>query len=220
MCLYARERHNCYLWWNGLQAEGAVWHEREQKRREKGQQRVITGGGSVTGRSSLPRERPLQGDGGGNGYACHRAYWQSVSKATGRRGRITGPGTEKCPREKKNLLSSGFLAMRGRDIWSGWCWGGWQDHKGTGEWGRIYSSIVILRWPSGNVPEWGLEFEFRAIWEGDLTSGKGLRALSIKMNYNERHQDGGKINQKMWLCMCPMKSKLRAKTEQQYTFHL
>lgn len=144
-CLDARERHNCYLWWNGLQAEGAVWHEREQKRREKGRQRVIRGGGSVTGRSSLPRERPLQGDGGGNGYACHRAYWQSVSKATGRRERITGPGTEKCPWEKKNLLSSGFQAMRGRDIWSGWRWGGWQDHKGTGEWGRIYSSIVILR---------------------------------------------------------------------------
>lgn len=31
-------------------------------------------------------------------------------------GGITGPGTEECLREKKNLLSSGFLAMREREI--------------------------------------------------------------------------------------------------------
>lgn len=42
---------------------------------------------SVTGRSSLPRERPLQGGRRRRhiGGACHQAYWQSVSKATGRR---------------------------------------------------------------------------------------------------------------------------------------
>ncbi len=63
-----------------------VLQERGRKRRGGRWERVKRVVGSVTGRSLLPRERPLQGDGGGHvGGACQRAYWQSVSKAAGRK---------------------------------------------------------------------------------------------------------------------------------------
>lgn len=45
------------------------------------------------------------------GSACHRAYWQSVSKAAGRRGNNRSRDRRVPVRKKKNLLSSGFLAM-------------------------------------------------------------------------------------------------------------
>lgn len=74
---------------------------------------------SVTGRSSIPRERPLQEVGGGNGEACHWAYWQSVSKATARRGGIFLSRDGKMParNEKSTLLR---IPGNEGDMWSGW----------------------------------------------------------------------------------------------------
>lgn len=83
-------------------------------------------------------------------------------------GGITGPGTEECLREKKNLLCSGFLAMKERDMWVV-VRGSTVDRIRAGqdrrEWGRIYSGILFLWKPVRNVPTQGLAFEFSAIPE-------------------------------------------------------
>ena len=50
-------------------------------------------------------------EGGHVGGACHRLIGNLLARPPAGGG-ITGPGTEECLREKKNLLSSGFLAMR------------------------------------------------------------------------------------------------------------
>lgn len=83
-----------------------VWQEREKKRREGGWERVIRVVRSVTGKRSLPRERPLQGGRRGRhvGGACHRAYWQSVSKATRRRGNNRSRDRRVPARKEKSTL--------------------------------------------------------------------------------------------------------------------
>ncbi|KAG8012103.1 hypothetical protein GBF38_004560 [Nibea albiflora] len=141
------------------------------KRRDGGWERVIRGVGSVTGRSSLPRERPLQGDGGGDTFTgpATELIGNLLARPPAGEG-ITGPGTEECLQEKKNLLSSGFLAMRERYVKWVVVKGSTVDRTRGGqkgqerrEWGRIYSGILFLWRPVGNAPTLGLAFEFSAI---------------------------------------------------------
>lgn len=49
---------------------------------------------------------------GTSGGACHRAYWQSVSKATGMKGGFFCPGTEKHLREIRSRLFLGSSANK------------------------------------------------------------------------------------------------------------
>lgn len=60
-------------------------------------------------------------------------------------GRITCPGTEECLRENKNLLSSGFLAMREIELWSCWWWGSGVDSikQERRELNKIYSGVLL-----------------------------------------------------------------------------
>lgn len=94
-------------------------------------------------------------------------------------GGITSSGTEKCLREKKNLLSSGFLAMREIcevDVGGGQQLRGREGDRGKKVGQNIYSGVWLLWRPGGNVPALGLTFEFSARRERhsgdqDFTSG-------------------------------------------------
>lgn len=76
-----------------------------KQRREGGRERVISVVGSVTVRSSPPQRGHYRGmEGGHVGGACHLAYWQSVSKAAGRRGNNRSRDRRVPARKEKSTL--------------------------------------------------------------------------------------------------------------------
>lgn len=127
---------------------------------------------------SPQREAIMVGRGvGRSGGACHQAYWQSVSKATGRRGGSFCPGTEKCLQEIGSLLSLGSSAMREMcGIGGGEGVNSWLDRRAAGPRGRnlkrlfchrrddpalgwIFECLLWDRWGDGlrydGMSEWG-----------------------------------------------------------------
>lgn len=79
-------------------------------------------GSRISDRQDLPPQREaITGGlkGGHVGGACHRAYWQSVSKAAGRRGNNRSRDRRVHTRKEKSTLLRIPGNERKRDMWSG-----------------------------------------------------------------------------------------------------
>lgn len=125
---------------------------------------------------SPQREAIMVGRGvGRSGGACHQAYWQSVSKATGRRGGILLSRDGKMPaRNKKSTL----LRILGneRDVWDRRWWRG-QQLTGQGSCraeGKEFKKAFFVT--VGTAP----------LLDGYLNASCGTGEVMFKVWWNER----------------------------------
>lgn len=176
----AGERHTCNLRWNGYRLElKYLTAAKKGKRGEGGSQRVGKCS-QISDRQELHPQREAITEGWrGNGEACHWAYWQSVSKATARRGGIFLSRDRKMParNEKSTLLR---IPGNEGDMWSGWVVKGSTadrarglEDRGEKRWGQNLKWHFFFFCHYGNVPPVGLPFKWSALREreGEVIRG-------------------------------------------------